>query len=148
MKNPTEEMLQQVYVGARCGCEAINGMLPKITDKHLLAETAAQLEMYSALSSRAEQMLQEKSLGKPNFPLSNRLSVRGGVMMETMGNPSQEELSRILRVSSRDSANRMRSAVADLSGSGCDEDALALGQRMMAFEIAETERLGLLQCGG
>ncbi|MGM9653574.1 MAG: hypothetical protein ACI3XP_08065 [Eubacteriales bacterium] len=146
MKNPTEKMLHELYEYARCGCEAINGILPKITDSALLAETTAQLEMYSSLGESARRLLADKSLADASFPLKDKLTVRGGVIMETMGISDQRELARILRVSSRDSANRMRSTIADMSGSGCDADALALGQRMMAYAIAETERLGTLQC--
>ena len=146
MQNPTKEMLHEIYTGARCGCEAITGMIPKITDSALLAETTAQLETYAGFTARAEKMMQDKQLGTPSFSLANKLSVRGGVMLETMGSRSQNELARILRVSSRDSANRMRSAVSDLSRHGCDPDALALGQKMMAYEIAEAEKLGAMQC--
>lgn len=144
MKNPTEELLHHIYISARSGCEAINGMLPKITDPALRTETTAQMDMYCALSTRAEQLLQDKDLGEVSFPLTSRLAVRSGVILETMGSPAQTELARILRQSSRESAGQMRSAVTECGGSGCDPDALALGQRMMAFEMAETERLGAL----
>ncbi len=145
MKDPTKELLSMIYIGAKSGCEAITGMLPKITDEKLRQETVVQLEAYAGYAKRAEVLMAEKEIHGITYPLMNKLTVRGGVMMETMGSPTQEELARILRVSSRDSANRMRSAVADLGGSGCDTDVLALGQNMMSFEIAEAERLGSIR---
>ena len=145
MKDPTRELLSMIYIGAKSGCEAITGMLPKITNEKLRTETTAQLEAYAGYARRAEVLMAEKDIHDITFPLMNKLTVRGGVMMETMGTPTQEELARILRVSSRDSANRMRSAVSDLGGDGCDKDVLALGQNMMSFEIAEAERLGCIR---
>ncbi len=142
MKDPTKELLSMIYIGAKSGCEAITGMMPKITNEKLRVETVGQLEAYAGYAHRAEVMMAEKDIHGITFPLMNKLTVRGGVMMETMGSPTQEELARILRVSSRDSANRMRSAVADLGVSGCDKDVLALAQNMMSFEIAQAEHLG------
>ncbi len=142
MSDPTKELLRTIYIGAKSGCEAITGMLPKITNEQLRRDTVTQLEAYAGYAKRAEQIMSEKEISGITFPLTNKLSVRGGVMMETMGSVTQEELARILRVSSRDSANRMRSAIADLDSAGCDREVLALGQSMMSFEIAEAEHLG------
>ena len=142
MSDPTKEMLRTIYIGAKSGCEAINGMLPKITSNQLRQDTVNQLEAYAGYANRAEQLMEEKGITGITFPLMNKLSVRGGVMMETMGSVTQDELARLLRVSSRESANRMRSAIADMSSAGCDREVLALGQDMMSFEIAEAEHLG------
>lgn len=142
MHDPTKELMKTIYIGAKSGCEAITGMLPKITDPQLRRDTVAQLEAYGGYVNRAEKLMREKNIEGITYPLTSKLSVRGGVMMETMGNVTQAELARILRVSSRDSANRMRSAIADMGDAGCDRDVLALGQSMMSFEIAEAEHLG------
>lgn len=142
MHDPTKELLKMVYVGAKSGCEAITAMESKIKNEQLRRDTAAQLEAYSGYARRAESMMSEKNITDIGFPLMNKLTVRGGVMMETMGNPDDGELARLLRVSSKESANRMRSAIADLRESGCDKDVLALAQSMMSFEIAEAEHLG------
>ena len=133
MKNPTEELLGEIYIGARSGCEAIHGILPKVTDPSLLQKTTAQMEMYCALSHKAEQMLQDKQMPCPSFPLMSRLAVRGGVIMETMSVTGQEELEQILRSAAQNGASRMRGTVYALS-SEADSDALALAQRMMGFE--------------
>ena len=145
MKTPTEKLLGELYDYARCGCEAIHGITPHLTSPELLADTAAQLEIYSAIGESAQRMLEEKSYSPASFPLHEKLGVRGGVLMETMGMTDQAELARVLRVSMRDSANRLRSTVADLSG-GCDEDALALGQRLLGYTLYETEKLGTIRC--
>lgn len=146
MTNPTETMLKEIYVSAQSGCEALEAFMPKIKDRALLTSSARQLEMYSGFASRAETMMQEKSMGMPTYPLRQKLSVRGGVKMETMGHHTQQELLRMMRVASREGANRMRSAIADCSESGCTEDVLALGQRMLGFELEETELFGKMQC--
>lgn len=139
-------MLREIYISAQSGCEALETFLPKIKDRELLTCSARQLETYSQFASRAETMMREKAMGEPSYPLHKKMSVHGGVLMETMGNHTQDALLRMMRVAAREGANRMRSTLADLSQSGCAEDALALGQRMMAFEIEETEKFGKMQC--
>ena len=146
MENPTKVLLNEIYIEARSGCETICGITSKIRDKKLLAETAAQLEMYAACANRAQLLLQEKDLGGARFSLRDRLSVRGGVLLETMHLSTQQELAELLQDSSRDSAGRMGRTMENLADRGCDPDALALGQRMMAFESAEADTLGRLRC--
>lgn len=146
MENPTKELLQGIYTEARSGCETICGIASKIRDKNLVAETAAQMEMYAEYTSRAQQMLQEKNLGNVHFSLRDQISVRGGVLLESMHLSTQQQLADLLQAGSRDSAARMRRTMANLAGRGCDPDALALGQRMMAAEAAEADTLGRLRC--
>jgi len=144
MKNPTEEMLQYIYIRAKCGCETINGLLPGITDPALLRETTVQMEAYSSLGCRAQQLMREKDLPSADFSLIDRLAVRGGLIMETMGTKEQPALARILSRCVQDGAGQMQRAVAECGTVGCDPDVLALGQRMLAFETEGTERLALL----
>lgn len=139
MNDATGKLLHYVYISARSGCEAIQGILPQITDPALLCETTADLSYYCALTARAQQLLRDRSLPAAPFPLSDRLAVRCGVIMETMGTKKQEELARVLRDGCREGADRMRRAVA--ANSACDREVLALAQRMAAFEATETERL-------
>jgi len=141
MRNPTEDLLMEVYIGARSGCEAICGLLPKITAEELLRETAAQTEMYSALSRRAQELLRDKRLGEAEFPLMSRLTVRGGMILETMGTEAQEELAELLCRGATAGAGRMYRAITECGAEGCDADALALAGRMMAYENEEAARL-------
>ena len=133
MHNATEELLGEIYIGARSGCEAIGAILPRVTDAALLQNTTAQMEMYCVLSQKAEQMLSGKQFPCPSFPLASRLVVRGGVILETMDSSTQTELAQILRRAASDGAERMRAAVHALQGDA-DPDALALAQRMVGFE--------------
>lgn len=142
MNDPTKELLRMIYVDAKSGCEVVTGLLPKISDERLRMETAKQLEAYAGYAHRAEAIMESKNITGITFPLMSKLSVRGGVMMETAGSPTQEDLARLLCVSSQDSAKRIRRAVADLGAGGCDGDVLALGQNMAGFEAEEANCLG------
>ncbi len=131
-----------IYTDAKSGCEVVTGLLPKISDERLRMETVKQLEAYTDYAHRAETMMQEKNITGITFSLMSKLSVRGGVMMETVGSPTQADLARLLCVSSQDSAKRIRQAVSDFGGGGCDGDVLALGQSMAGFEDEEANCLG------
>lgn len=133
MRNATQELLGEIYIGARSGCEAIRAILPRVSDAALLQSTTAQMEMYCVLSQKAEQMLQGKQFPCPSFPLASRLAVRSGVILETMDTSSQPEVAQVLRRAASDGAERMRAAVYALQGEA-DPDALALAQRMVGFE--------------
>ena len=142
MNDPTRELLRMIYVDAKSGCEVVTGLLPKISDERLRMETTKQLEAYAGYARRAETIMEAKNITGITFPLMSKLSVRGGVMMETAGSPTQQELARLLHVSSQDSAKRIRQAVTDLGNSGCDGDVLALGRNMAGFEAEEANSLG------
>ena len=142
MNDPTKELLRMIYVDAKSGCEVVTGLLPKISDERLRTETARQLEAYAGYAHRAESIMAEKNVTGITFPLMSKLSVRGGVMMETAGSPTQADLARLLCTSSQDSAKRMRKAVADFGVRGCDGDVLALAQSMSQFETEEAGCLG------
>ena len=141
MENPTKELLQGIYTEARSGCETICGIASKIQNRKLMAETAAQMEMYAEYTSRAQQMLQDKNLGNVHFSLRDRLSVRGGVLLESMYLVTQQQLADLLQAGSRDSVARMRRTMENLADRGCDSDALAWGQRMIAAEAVEADVL-------
>lgn len=145
MENPTGRMLREIYKEAKSGCETICCITSKIRDKRWITETARQMEMYADCTARAEQMLQDKELGEATFSMRDRLSVRGGVLLETM-DATEQALTDLLQISFRDSAVRMRNTVARFAERECDADALALGQRLAAFEAAEAERLRQMSC--
>ncbi len=137
MNDPTKELLRMIYVDAKSGCEVVTGLLPKISDDRLRRETAKQLEAYAGYAHRAEAIMEAKNITGIAFPLVSRLTVRGGVMMETVGTTAQTELARLLYDSTRDSAGRMRQAVREYGDRGCDGDVLALGRNMVGFEAEE-----------
>lgn len=141
MENPTKEFLQYVYKEARCGCETVCGITGSLQDERLRAETAAQLEMYTACAAKAEQLLRGKELGDVRFRLRDRLSARMGVMIETAHMQSPGEYTELLERSFRESAVRMQENVRAMAGRGCDGDALALGGRMIAYEKAEADKM-------
>ena len=141
MENQTEKLLREIYREARGGCETVCSVTPKIHDRRLMAETARQMEMYSVCQARAEQMLQDKDLGGVTFSALDRLSLRGGVWLETMDMHDAGAIASFLQSNFRDSAARMRNAVDRFAYTGCDADALALGRRLSAAEAAEAEVL-------
>ncbi len=145
MEDASRELLRTIYVGAKSGTEVIIGLLPKVTDRVLKREAAVQLDAYAGYAGRAEMLMGEKQIKGITFPLNERLSVRGGVLLETAGVQTQEELLRILQESTRESAKSMRQAVAYFGNKGCDGDIVALGQRMVGFEAAKGESLRTLK---
>lgn len=142
MENPTREFLRHVYREAKSGCETVCCITYRIQDETLLTETASQLETYAACAAKAEQMLQEKSLGPGTFTLRDRLSARMGVMIETANMHESREYADLLERSFRESAARMRQNMQAIAERGCDDDALALGGRIAAYELAEADKLG------
>ena len=145
MENQTEKLLREIYREAQGGCETVCSITPKIRDRRLLAATARQMEMYSDCTTRAEQMLQDKNLGGGTFSTWDRLSLRGAAWLETMDMEDGDALTDFLQASFRDSAARMRNAVARFAGADCDGDALELGRRLAAAEAAEAETMRRLQ---
>lgn len=141
MENQTEKLLREIYREARGGCETVCAVTPKIHDRCLMAETARQMEMYSDCQARAERMLQGKDLGNVTFSALDRLSLRGGVWLETMDMQDASAIADFLQSNFRDSAARMRNAVDRFARTDCDADALALGRRLSAAEAAEAEVL-------
>ena len=133
MMNPSGELLREIYIGARSGCEVINSILPRVTDAALRQRTTAQMEMYCVLSRKAETLMGEKHIPTPTFPLASRLAVRSGVIMETMDVSTQEGLAQILQNAAHSGAQHIRGTVRALCGSA-DPDVLALAQRMVGFE--------------
>ena len=83
-----------------------------------------------------------KNIKGITFSLMSKLAVRGGILMETAGAPTQMDLARLLYESAQDSAVRIRQAVTDFGVGGCDVDVLALGQNMAGFEAEEANSLG------
>ena len=141
MENQTEKLLREIYKEAQGGCETVCGITPRIHNRRLLAETARQMEMYSDCTNRVEQMLQDKNLGSVTFSALDRISLRGGVWLETMDMNDAAAIADFLQNNFRDSAARMRNTVDRFAREDCDADALALGRRLSAAEAAEADAL-------
>ena len=141
MENQTEKLLWEIYKEAQGGCETVCGITPRIHNRRLLAETARQMEMYSDCTNRVEQLLQDKNLGSVTFSALDRISLRGGVWLETMDMNDAAAIADFLQNNFRDSAARMRNTVDRFAREDCDADALALGRRLSAAEAAEADAL-------
>ena len=143
MKNATEKMLQKICIGAESGCEAVNGILSRTESAEIRRQSAAQLETYCAIRRRAEEMLEQNSMTRPSFSWIDRMSVRGGILAESLTVSTEEDLARLKQRISADRAGQMRKTVQDLSTQGCDSEALALGMRMAAFDAREAAQSGV-----
>ncbi len=138
---PTGELLSRVLKNLRRTTDDLCSVIPGIEDRFLLTDVTAQIEKYSELTRRTEDMMRSRSLSPREMTLPEKLAARGAVAVSTMLDRSDGNIARVISKGAKNGARRLGEDMERCFLDGCDARSLALCRDVIEYELDSAERM-------
>ncbi len=96
MKNQDQVILREIQKSAHMGMEAIDAMMPRITDQSFARELSRQSMMYGDYYANASNKLAEEKKRLYKDVAGTNMMLRGGIWMRTFGNRSTSHMAEMV----------------------------------------------------
>jgi hypothetical protein len=146
-KKATAELAEHIYKTSKMGAQSISDVLPKVksnTSKEkeaFIDELTREYSEYEKISSKAEQVLTSMSIKPKEESFMARMSVKAGIMMNTMSDPGISHVAGMmmegLTMGISDTTRRVRKAEEEK----CSGEVLGLGDELIAFQEKSNEKM-------
>lgn len=135
----TVELLAEMYRNVKMGSESLAAVVPKIRDNGLMSTVTAQLEQYADFTDRTTKLLKRRSV-KPQEPsLLKRAMTRGGIMMNTMMDPTPGHIADMIAKGTKTGMTQLEDKLGELEARGCSREAADLCRDILAFEESASQ---------
>ncbi len=135
------EFYEQLYKDADMGYDAVNNLLPKVTDQHLRHDMALHMDGYRHFSSLAKAKLEDahRTPKKENPVL--RGTARVGMAMQTMLDTTPAHVAELMINGSNMGILSMHKNLNRLRESGGAEEAEDICKKVIDFEQDNIKRM-------
>ena len=137
----TGELLGHMYRNVQMGTESLCGVLPKITDKFLVANVTSQLERYSDYTARTAAELRKRSIHPQELSGMKKTMAKAGIAMNTLVDSSDRHLAQMIEKGTRMGVDELEGQMIRLNREGCDMEVTALCREIVAFERKEADKI-------
>ncbi len=83
-RNDNIRLLEEMYKNAKMGCENINGVLPKVSDRFMIGELTDQFEHYGNYVGRVSELMHQRSAQPKEPGVMAKLGAKTGIVVNTM----------------------------------------------------------------
>ncbi len=138
---PTGELLSRVLKNLRRTTDDLCTVTPRIGDRFLLTDVTSQIEKYSELTRRTEDMMRSRALSPREMSLPEKLAARSAVTVNTMLDPSDSGIAGVISRGAKNGARRLERDMERCFLDGCDARSLALCRDVIEYELDSAERM-------
>jgi hypothetical protein len=138
-ENADIKVLNSIYKGARVGAEAIDDLMPKVSDTGLTADLETQLQEYESISKEAATRLVNLGAEPQAVSSMKKTGMKMSVTMNTMANDETEHLAEMMIKGSNMGIIQMTKVVNGYSDAS--PETLGLAQKLITTENDNISRL-------
>lgn len=139
-KNPTEQMLGEMYKSVKMGCENIAGVIPKVEDKFMLGVLWDRLEEFGAYANKVSDMMHERGL-KPKEPgIGAKMSAKMGIAANTLLDSTPSHIAEMFIKGSEMGIEKLEKTRAELSGQ-CEGQVISLCNDIITSEKRDNKKM-------
>lgn len=96
MKKQDQVILREIQKGANTGMLAIDALMPRVKDKHMIKELSKQSMMYGDYLDRATARLMDSDNRYYKDKNSKKIMMRSGIKMRTMMDNSSSHIAELM----------------------------------------------------
>ena len=138
-RETTEKILTSLHRNVTSECDILTSVLPMIDDKFLISSVTAQLERYSKLANRAEDVMNSYGIRPKKPSVLSTAMMRGGVFVSTVFDSSDSHIAEMIERGTRRSADELEREMIEAGRGACDERALRLCRDVIDYERREAD---------
>ena len=135
------EFYEQLYNDADMGYEAVENLMPKVSDKHLRHDMALHMDGYRHFSRLAKEKLEDAHHTPKKESAMARVPARVGMAMSTMFDTSPSHVAELMIDGSNMGILSMQKNLNRLRESGGAEEAQDVCRKVIDFEQDNIKRM-------
>ena len=135
------EFYEQLYKDSDMGYDAVNNLLPKVTDQHLRHDMALHMDGYRHFSRLAHEKLTDAHVTPKKESAMAKVPARVGMAMHTMLDTSPSHVAELMIGGSNMGILSMHKNLNRLRESGGAEEAEDICRKVIDFEQDNIKRM-------
>lgn len=139
-KNPTEQMLQEMYKSVKMGCENIAGVIPKVEDKFMLGVLTDRLEEFGGYATRVSDMLHERGYSPKEPGMGAKMGAKMGIAANTLIDSTSSHIAEMFIKGSEMGIQKLERTRGELAGQ-CESTVVSLCNEIIASERRDNKKM-------
>lgn len=139
-KNPTEQMLQEMYKSVKMGCENIAGVIPKVDDKFMIGVLTDRLEEFSGYAVRVSDMLHERGAEPKEPGMGAKMGAKMGIAANTLIDSTPSHVAEMFIKGSEMGIQKLEKTRSELAGQ-CEGKVVSLCNEIIANERRDNKKM-------
>ncbi len=141
MKNPSEDLLNDIYKSAKMGTQSVTHVIGKTKNEGIRRELASQLDKYHEFESEARNKLIEMSLAPKEPTMMDKVPADMSIAMSTMIDSSDSSIAKIMIDGYNMGIIELQKSVNHAKEKGVDESVMNIASGVIEFEERSIENM-------
>ncbi len=139
-RNDNIRLLEEMYKNAKMGCENINGVLPKVSDRFMIGELTDQFEHYGNYVGRVSELMHQRSAQPKEPGVMAKLGAKTGIVVNTMIDSTSSHVADMVAKGTRMGVETLEQTLAQCQN-GCDAPVTGLCREMIDWEKTAADKM-------
>lgn len=139
-KNPTEQLLGEMYKSVKMGCENIIGVMPKVEDRFMRGVLTERLEEFGGYAKRVSDMMHERGWTPKEPGMGVKMSAKMGIAANTLIDSTPSHIAEMFIKGSEMGITKLEKLQSELSGA-CEGKAVSLCNEIISSEKRDNRKM-------